>query len=59
VRLRVRQLTIDGVPMVALIADGGFMIPLDRADTLNLLDALQRELRILPPVMPDNEQGRD
>ena len=58
-RFRVRQMAIDGIPMVALMADGGFMIALDRVDTLNLVDALQRELRNLPPVMPDNDSGRD
>ena len=52
-------MAIDGIPMVALMADGGFMIALDRVDTLNLVDALQRELRNLPPVMPDNDSGRD
>lgn len=45
--------------MVALISDGGFMIGLDRVDTLRLIADLQRELSKYPPAMPDNEQGSE
>jgi hypothetical protein len=57
--IRVRTVTVDGVPYVALIASGGFMIAQDRTDTLRLIGDLQRELINLPPGVPDNEQGSD
>lgn len=31
--------------MIALIADGGFMIVIDQVDTMRLIADLQRELR--------------
>lgn len=43
--LRVRQVTVDGRPLIGLIADGGFMIVIDQVDTMKLIADLQRELR--------------
>jgi len=43
--IKVRPIPIDGRPMIGLITDSGFIIPLDHTDTMKLIIDLKRELR--------------